>query len=140
MPSFRFVFALPILFLAACAGNPQSASGPHVGGTPDFDDSIAPEQQAALPAALPAFREPARLKGLSTTQIKTAFGSPAFTRRDAPAEIWQYRGRACTLDLFLYDDGAGQTVAHYAMRGVQPLDERACLMELSAPRRDTPQS
>lgn len=74
--------------------------------------------------------DPSRLKGLSPTQIRSVLGKPVFTRRDAPAEIWQYRSRACTLDLFLYDEGGSQTVAYYAVRGPQPINEGQCVGDL----------
>lgn len=95
------------------------------------------DQLAALPGGL---SEPSRLKGLNTLQVKSVLGRPGFTRRDAPAEIWQYRGRACTLDLFLYDDDGHQVVTHYAMRGTQPLDERGCIDELTGRGRAAPMS
>ena len=129
----RLALLSPLLLLVACGGNPQTAGGPNVGGRFSGTDSSSSETKpgghmAALPGGL---SEPARLKGLTPTQIKAVLGHPGFTRRDAPAEIWQYRGRVCTLDLFLYDDDGRQVVAHYAMRGTQPLDERGCFDELT---------
>lgn len=88
----------------------------------------------------PTVTEPARLKGLNPLQVRSVLGRPVFTRRDAPAEIWQYRARACTLDLFLYDEGGGQTVAHYAMRGSQPINESACFEELTGRDHGIPSS
>jgi len=138
----RLALLSPLLLLVACGGNPQTMSGPNVSGRFSGTDSSssapnAGNQQAVLPGGL---TEPARLKGLTTVQITSALGRPGFTRRDAPAEIWQYRGRACTLDLFLYDDDGRQVVAHYAMRGVQPLDERGCFDELTGRDRSAPLS
>ena len=138
----RLALLSPLLLLVACGGNPQTASGPHVAGGFSGTDSSASatkngDQLAAIPGGL---SEPSRLKGLNTVQIKSVLGRPGFTRRDAPAEIWQYRGRVCTLDLFLYDDGSHQVVAHYAMRGTQPLDERGCFDELTGRGHAAPMS
>lgn len=36
-----------------------------------------------------------------------SIGKPDFVRKDRPAEIWQYRGSLCTLDIFLFQNGAG---------------------------------
>jgi hypothetical protein len=78
---------------------------------------------------------PAVLRGLSPAEVKTMLGSPGFQRRDAPAEIWQYRGRGCTLDLFIYDGGSGQTVDHYAVRSAVPVADKDCFDALMAERR-----
>lgn len=138
----RVALLSPVLLLVACGGNPQTASGPSVYGPGRGTDSSisetkSGEQMAFLPGGLD---DPSRLKGLTPTQIKSVLGRPGFTRRDAPAEIWQYRGHACTLDLFLYEDGGRQVVTHYAMRGVQPLDERGCFDELTGHGRAQPLS
>lgn len=134
------LFAISSLaLLAACAGNPEAASGPSAArGT----DSSASETKAGQQALAPAgpMTEPARLKGLNPLQVHAVLGKPGFTRRDAPAEIWQYRARGCTLDLFLYDEGQGQLVAHYAMRGIQPVSERDCFNELLGSTRAAPTS
>lgn len=124
----HFAALVPLAFLVACGGNPQRSG--MLGGT---GASGAPSdghggQTAALPGSTGA--DPSRLKGLSPTQVRAVLGKPMFTRRDAPAEIWQYRGRACTIDLFLYDDGGSQTVAHVAVRSQQPVNESQCMGEL----------
>jgi hypothetical protein len=119
----------PVALLAACG--PTTSARPTVAGTlPE----IATEDEAAQLAALETapVTEPARLKGLSPIQVKAVLGHPGFTRRDTPAEIWQYRGRACTIDLFLYDEPGGKRVAHVALRnGSGPVDEKACFQELA---------
>lgn len=71
--------------------------------------------------------EIAALKGLSAIQVKDMLGPPSFTRRDKPAEIWQYRNDLCILDLFLYPDAKNQTVAHYAVRSPRHASDNACL-------------
>ena len=138
----RLALLSPLLLLVACGGNPQTADGPNVGGRfSGTDSSVSATKDGGQLAALPGrLSEPARLKGLTPTQVKAMLGRPGFTRRDAPAEIWQYRGRACTLDLFLYEDDGHQVVAHYAMRGTQPLDERGCFDELTGRGRAAPLS
>ncbi|MGE5477649.1 MAG: hypothetical protein ACM3Q1_13400 [Bacteroidales bacterium] len=116
---------VPLAFLVACGGNPQRnglATG--VNGSNGGAD---------IPAALQGGTgaDPSRLKGLSPLQVRAVLGKPMFTRRDAPAEIWQYRGRACTIDLFLYDSNGSQTVTHVAVRGLQPTaNESQCFGEL----------
>ncbi len=130
----------PLALLAACGGNPQG-QGPVVsaepGTLPPVTAEDAPEQTALVS---PLVAEPAALKGMSPIEIKAVLGAPVFTRRDAPAEIWQYRGHACTLDLFIYDGSTGQTVAHYAIRSVNAIGEKECFEELRAVRRSAPSS
>ncbi len=125
-----FAVLAPLVFLVACGGAPNRAGG--TAGTPGGFDQFGPDAMrgtAALPGGTGG--DPSRLKGMSPTQVRAVLGKPMFTRRDAPAEIWQYRGRVCTIDLFLYDEGGAQTVAHVAVRAQQPAtNESQCMGEL----------
>ncbi|MBC7908333.1 MAG: hypothetical protein H7Y60_16520 [Rhodospirillaceae bacterium] len=136
----RYAVLAPLAFLVACGGAPQTG-GPNTLASGVFDffgaDALRGSSQQA---ALPDGTDPNRLKGLSPLQVRSVLGKPVFTRRDAPAEIWQYRSRACTLDLFLYDEGGSQTVAHYAVRGQQPVNESQCLGELVGKGQSVPTS
>lgn len=134
----RLFAVTSLALLAGCAGNPETAPGPNAARGTDSSASEMKAQQALIPTG--PVTEPSRLKGLNPLQVRSVLGKPGFTRRDAPAEIWQYRARACTLDLFLYDEGHGQTVAHYAVRGLQPVSERDCFDALTGGNRGTPTS
>lgn len=131
-----FVVLSLVLVLAACAADPQSGPRPTTSGA--GPDHAAERQEAALPP--PDVANPARLKGLNTSQVTALLGQPSFTRKDAPAEIWQYRVGACTLDLFLYEEGALHRVAHYAVRSSQVISEQACFDEVLAAARGVPTS
>ncbi|WP_142849173.1 hypothetical protein [Telmatospirillum sp. J64-1] len=79
-------------------------------------------QQSAVPAQ-PAgalhrllAEQPGRLQGLSAAEIVSVLGEPQLLRRDAPAQIWQYHGETCILDLFFYEDDGEIQVAHAAVR------------------------
>ncbi len=130
------VFA-PLALLAACGGNPQDLT---ISNGASGMSSVAAEKARLAALRQGGTLEPARLKGMNTLEIRSILGKPGFTRRDAPAEIWQYRGRICTLDLFLYDDASGQTVAHYAVRGAMPVSEGECVNELVGRNAGTPTS
>ncbi|MDE0537187.1 MAG: hypothetical protein OXH94_00485 [Rhodospirillales bacterium] len=68
----------------------------------------------------------ARIKGMEKTAIARLLGEPSFIRRDDPAEIWQYRGERCILDIFMYRDGNSFTAAHVTLRSrtiERPADE-----------------
>ncbi len=72
----------------------------------------APRQIAKAPPPL----KPERIMGLTRTELLDLLGKPDFLRRDAPAEIWQYRGKECILDVFLYDSGEYYRVLHFEVR------------------------
>jgi len=73
---------------------------------------------AAVPPAAPVSLTDlrARIKGMEKSAIARLLGEPGFIRRDDPAEIWQYRGERCILDVFMYKDGNSFTAAHVALR------------------------
>ena len=119
------VFLLALL--AGCGGMPSGATPV---SAPAASRTRPPGGEGPTPPL--AVTEPARLKGLTVTQVQSVLGAPSFKRRDPPAEIWQYRGRHCTLDLFLYDGTAGQQVEHYSIRGPASVSERDCFNELLA--------
>lgn len=100
-----------------------------------------PQVALAVPGPLPG---PEKLVGLTGTQLTALLGVPGFVRRDAPAEIWQYRDGDCVLDLFLYAPESKRpgppTVTHYEFRGrtVESVSESACYLRLLAAARRAP--
>jgi len=127
MRSLRLAAAAGLtLLVAACAG----PSGP-AGGTSPASLSPGPAPGTGLPGVL------ATLSGLPGVEIERRFGPPAFRHTDPPAEVWQYRNRACTLDLFLYrQPGVPLTVSHAAVRGPggANVGESECLRAVQAAR------
>lgn len=105
--AFRPVALAAGLALAACTPDqpPRIA-----GAAQDFSDP----GKAALGG------EAKRLQGLASPEVQAVLGRPNFTRRDASAEIWQYYGAGCVLDLFLYDDSGVTRVAFLQVRGPVP--------------------
>ncbi len=63
--------------------------------------------------------------GLYDAEVTALFGPPAFTRRDKPAEIWQYRDGSCILDVFLYETGSTHVVKHVDIRSTSENDLKA---------------
>src|SRR5258706_16120031 len=87
-------------------------------------------QIASLPrVAVPALRTTSELVGLDSTIVEQRLGSPALRRRDAPAELWQYRSPLCVMDLFLYSDGRSFKVTHVELRSrsVEQVQAPTCL-------------
>ena len=94
----------------------------------------APQQavpQVALPPPPPP-GEPVDIVGLQAQQLKTAFGDPAFVRKDGPAQMWRYDGMSCKAFFFLYSAGAALTVKHVETlpRGTVMAADQACLAQL----------
>lgn len=74
-----------------------------------------------------------RLLGMTPPTLLVELGTPPVTRVENPAEVWQYAGNGCVLDIFLYDQGQGQKVVHYEARdsvSAQATDARPCFAEL----------
>jgi hypothetical protein len=61
------------------------------------------------------------LHGKTHADLVSLLGAPDFVRRDPPAEIWQYRGVDCVLDLFLYPEAGEVQVVHAETRDRQTL-------------------
>jgi hypothetical protein len=116
------------LLLAGCAAGP---------GT------VAPTRP--LPVNLPgsagvglAFGgDPDALIGREAAEIRRALGPPQLVRRDAPAEIWQYRTQACVLDLFLYEEARELRVAYLEARDqeARAVPARPCFASVLAAQR-----
>jgi hypothetical protein len=140
----RLCCRLSVLFclaasLAACALPPEGG-GP--GGGPGGRRSGGGLGRGPGGSLLPGDSDPARFKGLIATEITTALGDPNSRRREPPAEIWQYYGEGCILDLFLYDEKDGKTVSHAELRSRVPgqLPDADCLPKLLSGQRDKPSS
>lgn len=59
----------------------------------------------------------ASLIGLPRERVQEVFGKPRWVRREAPAEVWQYAGKNCVLDLYLYQvEGGGMSVSFVEAR------------------------
>jgi hypothetical protein len=89
----------------------------------------------ALPAA--AAVTAGSLLGANPAKLEQWFGKPRLVRLDEPAEVWQYRGQGCVLDVYLYPGTGGMEVSHaearsqkYAGDAIDP-----CLVLLSQSRR-----
>ena len=103
--------------LSACALPPQA---PAPGGAP---------QGASLD-------DPAGMIGADAGAVQRLFGPPRLVRRDAPAELWQYRARDCVVDLFLYQEKDGLRLLYLEARTgtAQATAARPCLEAVLAGR------
>lgn len=85
--------------------------------------------------------EPEFLVGLDRIRLQRAIGSPSLRRRESTAEVWQYQGETCVMDVFLYPDGAQAnlprvTYVELRRQGVallnEPDERRRCYAEALA--------
>jgi hypothetical protein len=105
----RILYVLALsLALSACAA-PTPPENPVV-------SRLAEPGPGVRPTDLPA-SQLTSLDNLSAPELLARLGPPDFTRRDPPAELWQYRGATCVLDLFLYPDAGTLKVSHTQTRG-----------------------
>jgi hypothetical protein len=88
-------------------------------------------RRVALPPAPPK-GEPGDLAGLRSTQLREAFGAPAFVRKDGTAEIWRYDSSRCKAFFFLYPYDNALLVRHVETlpRGSVMAADQACLETL----------
>lgn len=92
----------------------------------------AAPKTAALPPAPKIDDDPARLMGLDRAGLAKLLGDPELTRREPPAEIWQYRGGSCVFDVFLYEQAGQQRVTYLEARdgAARRIGARGCLNQL----------
>lgn len=88
--------------------------------TPPASPSMPYSGVAVLP---PVNDDPQQLMGLDRDELNEKLGEPSLIRRDGDAEVWQYRGENCVLDLFLY--GPAKKVELVDLRNRGEGDEEA---------------
>ncbi len=55
---------------------------------------------------------------LEGAALEALLGEPGFRREEINAQVWQYLGESCVLDVYLYSEGASAPyrVAYYEVR------------------------
>lgn len=61
-----------------------------------------------------SFDDPVDVVGLTSEQLNHFLGKPALVRSETTVEMWQYRGKDCTLFIYLSPDESGKLSAEYA--------------------------
>ncbi len=146
------------VLLAACQSSAPQKAPLNVPQTKTAAPSIvAAERVLTAPKIQPAVRlaskqrEPARvysdpkiLMGRGAANLIDVIGAPEFIRKDHPAEIWQYRGSKCTLDIFLYQVTVGvpHKVDYIETRANNdgPSSNKECLISILKERDTAPVS
>jgi len=124
--------------LGACAATAQPPAPP-VAAAPS-PAILGPALRAAAGRPHPRLPETATaaaLVGLSAADLTAVIGSPRWRRRESPAEVWQYQGARCVLDVFLYQEGGAARVVYAEARdeSLLPVTLAACLQRIEAERR-----
>jgi hypothetical protein len=119
-----------VLLLGACEGvrTPASLGRPGTGGpTPKETTPEGPPSSSIDPND-----DPGHLRGMIARDVVAKLGDPNYRRRETPAEVWQYFGPGCVLDLFLYEDKGTQKVIHVELRSrnLTSAGQAACLAQL----------
>jgi hypothetical protein len=80
---------------------------------PGLAGCAADRQVAALPppAAPPPKSVLMQLVGIDAEALQRQFGKPGLIWREEPAQVWQYRGPACVLNVYLYRDNGRLVVS-----------------------------
>jgi hypothetical protein len=82
------------------------------------------------------------LIGLSDKELTSLLGTPAWTRRETPAEVWQYQGTTCVVDVYFYEEDGTPRVYYAEARdeSARTVTLAACLERIEADRRPNPAS
>ncbi len=89
-------------------------------------------QTADALALQPIDTNPQRMLGADAEGLAARLGEPARRRREAAAQVWQYRLQTCVLDVVLYPENGTPVIAHLDARDRQgaPVATRGCLRRL----------
>ncbi|MCW8914235.1 MAG: hypothetical protein OQK24_00115 [Magnetovibrio sp.] len=120
---------IPLLILASALSLSACASGQAAKPTPP-KPTAAPV--APVKPVVPKITSQQML-GQSGPWLMTQLGKPAFTRQDQSAHIWQYKNKACVLNVFLYhDEPETLQVMHFDARHADGSNTNrdACLSKL----------
>lgn len=112
------VFAA-VLLLAGCAARPVPVAETAAIAPAPVPESVTAPAPDAPAGAAPDLAKPARpedVLGLAAAAIEKLLGRPELVRRDAPAEVWQYRSESCVVDLYLYREKSDYRVAFIEAR------------------------
>ncbi len=118
------------------AASPGKVAGTVLGQTAGHPAGTVPPQLARLtpPQENPIDDDPGQILSLDGRRLEALLGVPGFKRDDPPAQVWQYRGAGCILDVFLYSVGLAEVyrVEHYAIRAesVDVMAQRRCFRSL----------
>lgn len=113
---------------------PEPAESPPAAAPPGIE--LVPKEftlRPVIPAA-PRLPDPAKLKGFEPAAMQALLGVPDLLRWENHAQVYQYRGSECVLDIIFYESPSGGPfqAVHLSARGPggQDTEVKACLVDL----------
>jgi hypothetical protein len=76
---------------------------------------------------------PETMNHLTQREVTALYGAPAMTRKDADAQVWQYRSDECVMDVYFYGSGDGRPVTYVDYRGKASVSAPASCLNTIAP-------
>ncbi len=131
--------------MAACSSNPPTPEAntppPALEASPPpaivievpNPEVVEPKITTITPApeAIIVNDDPQQFLDLNIHELTRLLGVPSLVRRDGPAEVWQYQGDDCILDIFLYKSPENLQVKYIDLRGQDDNSvKRACFAEI----------
>ncbi len=127
-------FACGLAALAACTtvtrgtardDDAAQATSPAPPAQVEWNDRISPP-----PLGLSS--DPKRFIGAKPDFLLAELGKPFALRKEAPAQVWQYRAEECVIDIFLYEQADGPAVVYLEARDLKaaPAETGVCLGNL----------
>lgn len=107
------------LLLAGCSGG---------GGREDVGGRFGGSGRGGRDASL------SDLTGKPPAAVRQAIGVPTLTRREPPAEVWQYTASSCVLDIVFYPHEKTMIADFFDSRDLEgrPMDSGECLRRLAS--------
>ena len=119
---------------AALSAIAPSAAPPNAGldETPSVTIELERDETAPPPRKIIVENDPRRFIGAKPDFLLEELGRPSSLRKEAPAEVWQYRSEHCVLDIVLYDEADGPAVVYLEARDLyaEPAETAPCLSRL----------
>ncbi len=129
-PAGSKVLAPPPLIAA-----PEPVESTPPAGVPPGVELLPKEftRRPEIPAA-PRLPDPAKLKGFEPAAMQALLGVPDLLRWESHAQVYQYRGAKCVLDIIFYEspNGGPFQAVHLSARGPggQDTEVKTCLVDL----------
>jgi hypothetical protein len=74
------------------------------------------------------------LQNKPPAEVRQRLGAPSLTRREPPAEVWQYGSTSCVINIVFYPTPSGSLSAEWlesrTLDGA-PMDKDSCLKSLA---------
>lgn len=113
--------------LGEATGGPASSTG-----SVETLSRNNPQVANLTPQEIVVDDNPDQFMGAEEDQLLVLLGDADLIRRDGVAQVMQYRGDGCVLDLFMYGDEDQKKVTYIELRGagMEESDRRACLANI----------